>query len=154
MDRPALSGDMKKLAPNVDDLRIMETTKSTLNIQAVVNVTNPTNYSISIPYVSIHLIANDTVLGYMIAENMHIVPGWNNGTIGLAKWDPIGLSGEKGHKVGNELLSQFMSGISCLSIPRSTFNTDMHQAIIPPSASVPTAVLSLPTPNSGKLYHP
>jgi len=111
MDHSALSGNgVKSFAPRVDDLRIIETTKDTLNIEATVNVTNPTNYSITIPYVSIHLLSNDTILGYMIAENMHIVPGENNGTIGLAKWDPVGLSGEKGLKVGNELLSQFISG--------------------------------------------
>jgi len=115
IDHPALSGNgVKSFAPRVDDLRIIETTKDTLVIEATVNVTNPTNYSITIPYVSIHLLSNDTILGYMIAENMEIGPGENNGTIGLAKWDPVGLSGQKGLKVGNELLSQFISGRLCV----------------------------------------
>ena len=119
MDHPALSGNgVKSFAPRVDDLRIIETTKDTLVIEATVNVTNPTNYSITIPYVSIHLLSNDTILGYMIAENMQIAPGENNATIGLAKWDPVGLSGKKGLKVGNELLSQFISGRSSVTQPR------------------------------------
>lgn len=153
MDRPALSGHgMKSFAPRVDDLRIIETTKDTLLIEATVNVTNPTNYSITVPYVSIHLLSNDTVLGYMIAENMHIVPGQNNGTIGLAKWDPVGLSGEKGLKVGNELLSLFISGRKSLSSARMP-ETDVFQDTTPRSASGPIVAHSLRIPSLVKLCH-
>ena len=111
MSRPALSGNgIQSFVNKVLDLRILDSTKSTLLIEATVNVTNPTNYSINIPYVDIHLLSNGTVLGSMIAQNMLVSPGINNHTIGLAKWDPAGLSGDRGIEVGRELLSQFISG--------------------------------------------
>ena len=130
MSLPALSGNgIQSLVNKVLDLRILDSTPSTLLIEATVNVTNPTNYSISIPYVDIHLVSNGTVLGSMIAQDMLVSPGINNHTIGLAKWDPAGLSGDKGVEVGRELLSQFISGMHF----HSTINFDlMFQAIIRP----------------------
>ena len=91
-------------------MEILETTESTLTIQARMNVTNPTEYSATVPYVNINLLSNGTIVGHATATNVSIVPGPNLDILVTALWDPKTPSGEKGLAVGRELLSQYISG--------------------------------------------
>ena len=108
---PAISGgDLKGFSPQVGSLRILETTKSTLSLEARVNITNPTEYSATVPYVNIKLLSNGTEVGHATAQEVSIVPGPNLNILVKALWDPLTPSGEKGRAQGKELLSQYISG--------------------------------------------
>ena len=108
MGGSALSGDgLEGFHPEVGSLKILETTRSSLLIEAKVNVTNPTNYSATVPYVNINLLSNDTLLGHAIARDVHVTPGRNDDILVKATWEPLDPAGLE---VGRELLSQYISG--------------------------------------------
>lgn len=108
MGGSAISGNgLESFTPEVGDLEILETTRSSLLIQAKVNVTNPTNYSATVPYVNVNLFSNDTLLGQAIAKNVTVVPGRNDDILVTAIWEALS---PKGKAVGRELLSQYISG--------------------------------------------
>jgi Protein of unknown function (DUF3712) len=86
--------------PEVGDLKILETTKKTITLSAMVNVTNPTEYSAHVPYVNISISHNDTAIGYASAET-DVVPGMNSIMV-IAVFET--------NAVGMELLSQILSG--------------------------------------------
>ena len=108
---PAISGGhLAGFSPKVGSLEILDTTESTLTIQARVNVTNPTEYSATVPYMNINLLSNGTILGHATAKHVSVIPGPNHDILVTAIWDPKTSSGEKGLEVGKELLSQYISG--------------------------------------------
>ena len=100
-------GSLEGFKPKVGSLQILETTKSSLTIEAKVNVTNPTDYSATVPYVNICLLSNGSRLGYATAENISVVPGQNDNMLVKALWEP---HGKHGRTVARELLSQYISG--------------------------------------------
>ena len=133
MSSPALSGNgISSFAPKVGDLRILDTTRTTFLIEAKVNMTNPTNYSATVPYVNINMLSNGTVLGYAVARNVKVVPGQNNNILVLATWEPARFEGQKGLDVGRELLSQYISGecFGCFSCYPSIGKLTKYQATI------------------------
>jgi hypothetical protein len=83
-----------------------------MTMQVHVNVTNPSNYSATIPYFSINILVNGTVLGQALIHDMHVKPGNNTNLISTALWDPFTNSGEHGREVGSEMLSQYISGFN------------------------------------------
>ena len=101
-------GNLTSFSPQVGSLEILETTRSTILLQAKVNITNPTEYSATVPYVNIQMLNNGSVLGNATAEGVSVVPGPNNDIVVKALWKP---DGKRGVKVGRELLSQYVSGI-------------------------------------------
>ena len=138
----------------------MDTTKSTLLIKAKVNMTNPTNYSATVPYVNINILSNGTVLGHAIATNVAVVPGPNINIPVKALWDPLGPSGSQGVEIGRELLSQYISGPRYTDLPykhkltSSGFNTTLtlktHNGTIPTQPRLGAALsgldIEIPTP--------
>ena len=103
-------GDLKGFSPQLGSLRILETTRSTLFLEAKINVTNPTEYSAIVPYVNIKLLSNGTEIGHATARNVSVVPGPNHNILVEALWDPLTPSGQEGVARGKELLSQYISG--------------------------------------------
>ena len=103
-------GHLAGFLPKIGSLLILDTTASTLTIQAKMNITNPTEYSATVPYVNINLLSNGTIMGHATAENVSIVPGLNHDILVTALWDPKVPSGKKGLEIGRELLSQYISG--------------------------------------------
>lgn len=103
-------GDLKGFSPQVGSLRILETTRSTLTLEAKINITNPTEYSATVPYVNIKMFSNGTELGHGTARNVSVVPGPNHNLLVEALWDPLTPNGQKGIAQGKELLSQYISG--------------------------------------------
>ncbi len=91
-----------------------------MTIQATVNFSNPTDYSAYIPFVRVNILNNDTVLGHMTVKDLNFVPGLNKDVVAEAFWNPLGLGGKGGQKIGRELLSQYISGEFILSIRSST----------------------------------
>lgn len=102
---------MASFSPKVGDLEILGTTKSSITFEAKVNITNPTEYSATVPFVNVNMLVNDTVLGHATAENVSVVPGPNYDIPVLAVWNPSEKGGRTGFHVGEELLSQYVSGL-------------------------------------------
>lgn len=88
----------------------METTQSTLLLEAKINITNPTEYSATVPYVNVNLLSNGSILGHATARDVSVVPGPNHNIVVQALWDPVTRGGQDGADVGRELLSQYISG--------------------------------------------
>jgi hypothetical protein len=136
------------------NLSIVDTTPTSLIMQAHVNFTNPTNYSATVPYFNIHILVNGTVMGEGIAKDIRVHPGNNTNIVVTAVWDPSTQSGEEGQAVGREWLSQYISGIilslSLLSqyLTCLGFNTSMtvqtHNGSIPAQPSFGFALSQLP----------
>jgi hypothetical protein len=116
--------------PQIDDLKIVDTTSESITLQARANVTNPTEYSAHVPHVNVSIVVNETRVGYAWAS-ADVVPGPNS-VIVRAAWE-VGA-------VGREWLSQFVSGYN------TSFTVQTHANSIP---SIPDIGLKLeiPTPH-------
>lgn len=81
-----------------------------VHFEALVNITNPTEYFATVPYVNIKLLSNGTHLGYAVAETIKVAPGENDNIPIHFTWNPLGSSGKAGIRQGRELLSRYISG--------------------------------------------
>jgi len=95
------------LEPKARDITVVKTTKDSIVLEAVMDLRNPTPYSAHVPYVDVNFLVNNTVLGHVTARNIDITAGLNTDIKVQAEWAPVG---EIDALVGNELLSQFISG--------------------------------------------
>lgn len=128
----------------------------------MINITNPTEYSATIPFMNINLLSNGTIVGQATVRNISIVPGSNNNLLAEALWDPATSSGKAGQDQGRELLSQYISGKLHAFFPsirpwltRSAgFNTTLtlktHNGTIPSQPALGKALsqfeIDIPTP--------
>jgi hypothetical protein len=132
------------LKPKVGDLKILDTSKTSLNLEACVNFTNPTEYSAQIPYINIHILSNGSILGDATARNVSVFPGNNTNILVQATWNPTSLGGKNGSKIGRELLSQYISGYN------TTLTFQAHENSIPHHPELGRALskftVELPTP--------
>ncbi|MDB5910401.1 MAG: hypothetical protein JWP34_4515, partial [Massilia sp.] len=60
------------LNPEVGNISIIATTASSIELAALVNITNPTPYSAYIPYVGIHILSNGTLVGQATAKDINL----------------------------------------------------------------------------------
>jgi hypothetical protein len=97
------------LSPKIGNLSIIGTSPTSITLQAYVNITNPTNYSATVPYFNINILVNGTILGQATAKDISVHPGNNTNIVVTAVWDPYTNSGIEGKAVGRELLSQYVS---------------------------------------------
>ncbi|KAG9937415.1 hypothetical protein KCU98_g19746, partial [Aureobasidium melanogenum] len=143
--KPIKRGGVGSFAPKIGNLQILDTGKTSLTLTALVNFTNPTEYSATVPFVDINILTNDTLLGHATAKDIRIVPGNNTNILVTAVWDPRTLGGEEGHRVGVEFLSQYISGFN------TTLSLRAHEGTIPAQPSLGRALskfeVDLPTPN-------
>ncbi|PIA93479.1 hypothetical protein CB0940_04902 [Cercospora beticola] len=126
------------LDPKITDLNIVNTTKTSLTIVAGANVTNPTNYTASIPYIDIHIIKNGSLLGHATARNLSITTGLNAGLSVEAVYAPLDISGPEARAVGRELISQYISGWN------TTITLQMHEKSIPANPKLSRALSRFP----------
>lgn len=124
--------------PKLVDLRILNTTETSLLIGAKVNVTNPTDYSATIPYVDIHIMKNGSLLGHATARNLAVHPGNNSYLSVEAVYDPFTLGGPKAKAIGRELISQYISGWN------TTITLQMHEDSFPSNPSLGRALANFP----------
>ena len=95
-------GRNKFSMPTISNMSIYDSTVDSLILQAVANVTNPTEYSAHVPFVNVSVVVNETLVGYAFAST-DIVPGPNDVTVRVS-FDHT--------TVGRKWLSQFISGQS------------------------------------------
>ncbi|EGY19940.1 hypothetical protein VD0002_g5126 [Verticillium dahliae] len=139
-----LPGDtLGGLSPQVGEIKILGTSSSSVDIEAMVNMTNPTPYAAYIPYVNIHIAKNGSVLGSATAENLNLTRGNNTNIRVTARWD-ANVAGGKGKKIGAELLSQYLSGYNV------TLDVQTHRDSIPAVPLIGEALshlnISIPAP--------
>lgn len=139
-----LSSRAGALGTEVGGLKITGPSKDTLSIDAKVNFTNPTDYSVDIPYFNINILSNGSVMGNTTVRNMKLVPGHNADVAVEATWDPLGQGDKKAKAIGKELLSRFISGYN------TTVTLRTHQGTIPNQPGLGRALASMalevPTP--------
>lgn len=96
----------------IGSISILDTSPTSITLQAGINLTNPTNYSATVPYFDINILVNGTHLGHATAKDIEIHRGNNTNIVVSAVWDPYTNGGVKGKQVGAELLSQHVSGFN------------------------------------------
>jgi hypothetical protein len=99
------------IVPNITNIQVQQTSKSTLSFLVTFNFTNPTEYSATIPEIGVLVSFNGTQLAYVVAYDLDFVPGRNSDMRVELHWDPAGLSGDAGIVAGRSLLSQYVSGV-------------------------------------------
>ncbi|KAB5528173.1 hypothetical protein GE09DRAFT_1150615 [Coniochaeta sp. 2T2.1] len=110
--KPLPKSSIGSLSPQVGNISITDTTASSIELTALVNITNPTPYSATVPYVGIHILtANGTLVGEATAENLAVVPGNNTNLLVRALWNPS-WSGDVGVDLGRDLISGYLSGFN------------------------------------------
>ncbi|KAF2178081.1 hypothetical protein K469DRAFT_600569 [Zopfia rhizophila CBS 207.26] len=118
------------LSPKIGNLTILDTSRTSITLGALVSFTNPTKYSATVPYFSINLLVNDTILGQATAEDIVVNPGNNTNIRVTAVYDPFTNSGEKGKEIGKELLSQYISGFN------TSLTLQTHNGTVPTQPSL------------------
>ena len=133
--------------PKINDLHIVNTSSTSLTLAALVNLTNPTEYSASVPYIDIHIIKNGSLLGHATARNMEVQPGRNDNLLVHAVYAPSDMGGADSAAIGRELLSQYISGYN------TTITLRTHADSVPSQPSLGKALanfpIEVPTPRLG-----
>lgn len=127
---------------------ILDTTPGSILLQALVNVTNPTPYTASIPFVTAHITCNGSVIGELMADDLEITTGNNTNLLVRAKWDPS-MGGAGAETIARDLISQYISGFNTSlgvrahreSIPRQPL---ISEALSHFNITIPTPHLALP----------
>ncbi|KAK1720084.1 uncharacterized protein CLUP02_01165 [Colletotrichum lupini] len=120
-----LPGDtFGSIHPQVGDVKIISTSSSAMTLEALVNITNPTPYTASVPYINIHIVRDGFVLGSATAENLTVDKGNNTNLLVKANWDPT-AEGEAGRKIASDMISEYLSGRNV------TIDVKTHRGTIP-----------------------
>ena len=135
---------LSNFMPKVGSVKILQTSKTSLSLQASVNFTNPTEYAAEVGYFNIHILSNGSIIGDATARNIYVRPGNNTNLVVEATWDPSGFGGTKGAAIGTELLSQYISGYN------TTITFQVHEKSVPNEPNIGKALKSfkieIPTP--------
>lgn len=115
---------MGHLSPQVSDIHILDTTYSSVTLEARVNVTNPTNYTASVPSASLRIACNGSIVGHVTAKHLHLTKGRNTDLLVTATWAPA-HSGDRAAQIGRDLISQYLSGFN------TTVTVKTHRGSIP-----------------------
>jgi len=122
----------------------LSTSATSINLQARVNFTNPTDYTAHIPSVNIHILNNGSIIGDATVQNIDVIGGNNTNILVQVTWDPTTFGGKKGAKIGRELLSQYISGFN------TTLTFQTHEGSIPTLPELGKALskfaIEIPTP--------
>lgn len=136
--------DFENLNPKVGFIDILNTGKTSLDLQARLNFTNPTEYTAHIPYINIHILHNGSILGVATTKNVDIVAGNNTNVTAEVTWDPMKFGGELARNISRELISQYISGYN------TTLTFQTHSGSIPHQPGLGKALsrfrIEIPTP--------
>lgn len=140
-----LPGDaFAQLNPQVGEIQILNTSDTGVHLQALVNITNPTQYTAIVPYINIHVLHEGEILGEAIARNIDFGLGNNTNILVRSTWDPVRFGGERAHKIGRKLLSDYVSG------KNTTMTAKAHRDSIPTLPLIGEALskfnFTIPTP--------
>nr|OQO20770.1 hypothetical protein B0A51_11897 [Rachicladosporium sp. CCFEE 5018] len=132
------------LKPKIFNLAILDTAPHSLTLSALVNLTNPTKYTATVPYIDINILTNGTLLGHATVRNLEMGLGHNAFIPVTAVWEPYASNNGA---TGRELLSQYISGLN------TTLTLQTSAASIPSLPSLGRALskfnVTFPTPRLG-----
>ncbi|KAI1426352.1 hypothetical protein F5Y12DRAFT_784061 [Xylaria sp. FL1777] len=155
--KPLPNGAIGSINPKIGSLRVVDSSSTSLTIQALVNLTNPTMYTAYIPFVNVHLVSNGTVLGDGTLQNVGIHSGINTDLLVTATWNP---AKEDPHSrgIGRDLISQYLSGFNTSITVKPHLNSIPGQPLICKALSRFNATfavprLSLPGDSPGENSH-
>jgi hypothetical protein len=113
------------LNPRVVSLELRNTTESSLLVSTQMNFTNPTDCSVTFPFVDVLMLYNGTALAHIVARNISVVPGNNTNVSIDFSWGPLDNGGTGGIEAGRALISSFVSGSN------TTVTVKTHEGTIP-----------------------
>lgn len=135
------------IAPRIEDLRILNTSETGVSMQAKINFTNPTQYTATIPFLNVHILGDDVIIGEATARGIHLELGNNTGNIVHATWDPTRFGGKKAQEAAQSLLSGYLSG------KNTTLGVRTHRGSVPTMPLLGEALsnlnITVPTPRLG-----
>ncbi|KAF7114325.1 hypothetical protein CNMCM5793_008277 [Aspergillus hiratsukae] len=122
--KPPFSGSFDKLMPRLESVEVGSTTYSSMLVKTRVNVTNPTQYSASVPYADFMMMYNGTKVAHITA--LDIALAWKaDATVHVdVMWEPS-EAGQDGVEAGREFLSKCVSGSNI------TVTVQGHEGTIP-----------------------
>ncbi|PYH47482.1 uncharacterized protein BP01DRAFT_363894 [Aspergillus saccharolyticus JOP 1030-1] len=123
--KPPYGGSLDQFKPQIESLELGDTSASSLLVKAKVNVTNPTPYAASVPFIDFVMFFNGSRVAHLTAKDVEIIPGMNSGLRVDLSWSPLGLDGPTGASAGRDLLSQYISGSN------TTVTVRTHEKTIP-----------------------
>jgi hypothetical protein len=91
-------------------MQLGDTTETSLAVSVLMNFTNPTNHSATIPFFDVEFLFNNTAIGHVFARNLSVVPGNNTNVSVQMLWDPYSNGGEAGVEAGRKFVSSYISG--------------------------------------------
>lgn len=103
-------GFLDQLNPRIESLELGPTTESSALIKTKINLTNPTEYSATVPLADFVLLYNTTPVAHVSTRNISVAPGVNTGIPIDFFWSPMEASGPDGIKAGHKMMSRYASG--------------------------------------------
>ncbi|KAI0411520.1 hypothetical protein F5X98DRAFT_357132 [Xylaria grammica] len=141
--KPLPNGAISAINPKISSLRVVDSSLDSITLQALANITNPTPYTASVPFVNVHLVANETVLGDGTIKNVDIRAGNNTNLLVTATWSPA-QDGPYGRRVGRDLISQYLSGSNTNITVKPHLNTIPGQPLLCKALSRFNATFAVP----------
>ncbi|KAI1132588.1 hypothetical protein F5Y10DRAFT_197349 [Nemania abortiva] len=155
--KPLPHGAIDGLDPKIGTIRVIDTSLDSITLQALVNVTNPTPYTASVPFINVHVVVNNSIVGDGTIQNVDIRSGNNTDLLVSATWNPT-KEGPHSRKVGRDLISQYLSGFNTSITVKPHLNTIPGQPILCKAlsrfnATFPVPRLKLPGDENGNNSH-
>ncbi len=148
--RAGLPGDLiGNIKPRVGNIWIRNTTATAVRLECAVNFTNPTQYTASVPYINLHIVSGDNILGNVTVQDLLVGQGNVTDVTVSASWDPAGLGGDTSREAGRKLISDYLSGKNTSVTIRSHRGTlpnlpDLGESLSRINLTLPTPRLELP----------
>ncbi|PMB73319.1 hypothetical protein BM221_000740 [Beauveria bassiana] len=109
--RAGLSGGLiGNFKPRIGNIRIRNTTSTAINLECAVGFTNPTPYTVSVPFINMHVVSDENILGDVTVKDLLVGDGNVTDTAVSASWNPAGLGGDTSREAGRKLISDYISG--------------------------------------------
>ncbi|CAP99128.1 Pc22g18400 [Penicillium rubens Wisconsin 54-1255] len=147
--KTSVGNSLDQVNPRVISLQLGNTTESSMLVSTLVNFTNPTNYSVTVPFVDLLILYNDTAVAHVTAQNISVGPG-NNSYVPIDFfWCPSDAAGVDGIEAGRALLSSYVSSFNTTITIKSHRNTipslpDLGEALSILNITVPVPRISVP----------
>ncbi|KAI0392719.1 hypothetical protein F5Y17DRAFT_435230 [Xylariaceae sp. FL0594] len=141
--KPLPNGSIGAADPKIGSLRVVDTTRDSITLQALVNVTNPTDYTARVPYVNVHIGTNGSILGSATVEDVDIKTGLNTNLLVTATWKPV-EGDSHSRQIGRDLISQYLSGFNTSITVKPHLNSIPGQSLLCKALSRFNATIAIP----------
>ncbi|KAJ8126609.1 hypothetical protein O1611_g7031 [Lasiodiplodia mahajangana] len=144
--KPLPHGAIDGIDPKIGKIRVVDTSLDSITLQALVNVTNPTPYTASVPFLNVHVVVNSSILGDGTIQNVDIRAGNNTDLLVTATWNPT-KGGPHSRRAGRDLISQYLSGFNTSITIKPHLNTIPGQPVLCKALSRFNATFAVPRLN-------